>query len=238
MKYLLRHIILLMLLFANMSSFAQDETDTTSIAETMTPSEDSNVLRNISAEEWNKMKDDKAFIYKKEKKVQKKKPVETKPIADIGNFFTSGFFRVLMFLIVGILLLLVIRHLFFTGENNFLRWRKNVKERSDASFENVEVFSQWDIALKEALQKKDYRLSVRVLYLQTLQMMHQQGWIVFEQEKTNWDYVQQLNRQDHRQSFTLLTRYFDYIWYGSFGIDRERYLVIETLYRQFQAHIR
>jgi len=35
-----------------------------------------------------------------------------------------------------------------------------------------------------------------------------------------------------------LTIYFDYIWYGHFNIDQDRYQLIETKFRNFQNEIR
>ncbi|HOZ50817.1 MAG TPA: hypothetical protein PLU17_03100 [Chitinophagaceae bacterium] len=201
---------------------------------------DSSTLRTISDNNWQKIKEDKAFVYKKEKeKPKKKSSVDIKPLVGISDFLGGVFFKAIMFLIVGILLVIIIYHLFFTGENGYWKSRKSKKSTSfETSFENIEVFSEWDLALKEALINKDYRLAVRVLYLETLQIMNRNGWIEFEQEKTNWDYVQKLSSTIHHKVFSALTIYFDYIWYGHFNIDQDRYQLIETKFRNFQNEIR
>ncbi len=265
MKYLFLHIVFLICLFSGRVALSQTLGDTTTLQhinsddvvadstyekaqteeeeeeDTNTSQADTGVLRTISESKWNKLKEDKAFIYTKEKK-KETKPHTTSyhppPLHSIGNFFNAGLFKLLMFLVVGILLFFILRHLFLNEESNLFNKRRKKLKTSDEPFENIEVFSEWELALKNALAKNDYRLAVRVLYLETLQKLHQQGLITFEQEKTNWDYVTQLSGTLHTQSFTTLTTYFDYIWYGNFLIDSEKYHTVETLYRNFQREIK
>ena len=253
-KCVIRYIMFMTILFACLFSKAQSGGDTTTLDnitsdnsstsnEVMvdTPIEtaaDSSALRTVSDEDWKKMKEDKGFIYTEDKnKAVKQKKVDLAPFANIGKFFNSTMLTVLMFLLVAILLVVVVYHLFFSGGNYFGK-RKSQTDTDSASFENVAEYSAWDQTLKEALDKNDYRLAVRVLYLQTLQQMHQQGWILFEQEKTNWDYVQELKQAEHLKEFTMLTTYFDYIWYGHFDIEGNQYQSIELRYRTFQQEIR
>jgi hypothetical protein len=197
---------------------------------------DTSIIRTIPHEEWKKLTDDKAFIYahKKEKKPTKISP----PFFNIIDFFTGSFFKFILFLLIGGLLIMVIYHLFFTGDNHLFYKRKQKIKNIDASFENIEVFSEWDLALQNALSTYDYRLAIRIHYLQTLQNLKQAELIQYEYDRTNWDYVNQLANSTLHQPFALLTRYFDYIWYGRFLIDRNQYDQIEELYRKFQQDIK
>jgi len=206
-----------------------------------TSTRDSSTLRTISDNKWKKIKEDKSFVYKKTKpeKKEKKEHKESYKAPDfnwVGNLFNAGIFKVLMFLIVGFVLIMVIYHLFLSGENGFLNRREKPVDTGH-SFEHADVFSDWDMALHKALEKNDLRLAIRVLYLQTLHILHEHEWIFFEQEKTNYEYVKQLSGRDKQEAFIVLTSYFDYIWYGSFSIDRERYNSIEQLFRNFQGEI-
>lgn len=253
------HIILFLLCF-NLNLNAQDyssdsvlstmdttiysDDDTTSYSDEDEPEDtassenDSSYLRTIPNSSWDSIQNDKSFAYsRKQKKDEKEKSSSTPAFEGIGNFLNAGFFKFLMFLMVGFILFFVIRHFFFSGEFSFNRYRKKKESEDESNFENIEVFSDWDIALKKALSQNDYRLAIRVLYLETLQKLNQRGWITFEQEKTNWDYVNQMSSNEHGSSFTLLTKYFDYIWYGSFTVNQEQYQQLENSYRNFQRSI-
>jgi len=227
--------------FDTSSVYSEEDTTTTydeEEDEETNAKSDSSELRSIPASQWDSILKDKSFVYSREKKkVEKEKPASTPPMNGIGNFLNAGFFKFLMFLMVGFILFFVIRHFFFSGEFNFSSYRKKKTSEDEHDFENIEQFSDWDIALKKALDQNDYRLATRVLYLETLQKLNQRGWIKFEQEKTNWDYVNQMSSNHHNNTFTLLTKYFDYIWYGSFTVNQEQYQQLEQSYRNFQRSI-
>jgi hypothetical protein len=247
------YILFLVLLHANLLCYSQQVDTNDSSAFTTTSLEsaseydegsepDTSTLRSISESKWQKIKEDKAFVYKRDKaKKEKPKKVDKekkKPIFDISLLFNSRVFKIILFLLLGITLIFVIYHLFLSGEFNFMNYRKKKPTQSEPSYEQVEEFSAWDQALNDALSKQDYRLAVRILYLETLQKLNTNGLINYQQDKTNWEYVIYLSTHTHGQSFKTLTKYFDYIWYGSFMVDQDQYKSIETSFRTFQQAIR
>jgi hypothetical protein len=147
-------------------------------------------------------------------------------------------FRVFIYLCVGILLVFVLYQMFFTGESfQWGRRKKNPIALIDDDVEDIENFSSWDQALEEAMNAGDYRQAVRVLYLQTIQQLQQKKLIQYQPEFTNVDFKKQLSGTNYHQAFTILTQYFDYIWYGNTMIDRQIFSFIEMRYRKFQSDI-
>lgn len=60
----------------------------------------------------------------------------------------------------------------------------------------------------------NYRLAVRLGYLQVLKQLADQGLIRWQPDKTNHDYLFELPAGPLPEAFRELTRQFDYVWYG------------------------
>lgn len=78
-------------------------------------------------------------------------------------------------------------------------------------------------AIDEAVGQRNYRLAVRLRYLQTLKMLADLNIIHWQVNKTNWQYVNELKGSSLESEFTNLTKRFEQIWYGSFPIDENTY---------------
>lgn len=196
-------------------------------------------LRTISDEDWKKVLSDTSFKYKKEKEIEKKKDIPSKPVFDgIGNFFNSGFFKFLLYLLIAGVLLFIVYSLFSNGNIDFkTMWKRPAKEVSNTSYENITEYTEWEKALMEALKIPDYRLAVRIHYLSGLQDLNEKGFIKYELEKTNWTYVYELSQTDLNDDFVELTKYFDYIWYGEFALNEENYQMLKSKFIQFKKRV-
>lgn len=93
----------------------------------------------------------------------------------------------------------------------------------------------FDAAVEEAIGQGNYRLAVRLLYLQTLKRLSEAGQIQYKPEKTNQQYVYELAGSPQQADFERLTRQFEFIWYGDFPIDETRFTAIRAQFRTFQG---
>jgi hypothetical protein len=92
-----------------------------------------------------------------------------------------------------------------------------------------------DDELEKAVNVLNYRLAVRLLYLKSLKKLNDAGLIHWEINKTNSDYSNELQDFDQRLAFNLLTRQFEYIWYGEFNIDADVFGRISNLFKDFKV---
>ena len=92
-----------------------------------------------------------------------------------------------------------------------------------------------DNELEKAINVRNYRLAVRLLYLKSLKQLNDAGLIHWEPNKTNTDYSNELQNFDQRLAFNLLTRQFEYIWYGEFNIDADVFGRISNLFKDFKV---
>ncbi|MES2445847.1 MAG: DUF4129 domain-containing protein [Bacteroidota bacterium] len=112
------------------------------------------------------------------------------------------------------------------------RKSKPVEVPFSENLENIHEID-FDEQLNIALQNKNYRLVVRLLYLKTLKQLTDKRLIDWQPEKTNQAYVEELSRQSYHQQFVELTYQFEYIWYGEFYIDQPTFESIHQSFKDF-----
>ncbi len=88
--------------------------------------------------------------------------------------------------------------------------------------------------IDKAVGQGNYRLGVRLHFLQLLRMLADKNIIQYKQDRTNLDYLMQASSTRHYTSFFRLTRHFEFAWYGHFEVDEPAYRQIEEQFRQFE----
>lgn len=73
--------------------------------------------------------------------------------------------------------------------------------------------------IKETLASGEKRLCIRYYYLWLLKKMSEKHLIVWDVEKTNSDYLYELQNQSQKEDFAYLSYLYNYIWYGEFELD-------------------
>lgn len=91
--------------------------------------------------------------------------------------------------------------------------------------ENIHQIN-FDAAVEEAVHDRNFRLAVRLLYLQTLKRLTDGGYIDYKPDKTNRQYVYELASSPIQDPFERLTRQFEFVWYGDFPIDEVQFAKI------------
>lgn len=76
-----------------------------------------------------------------------------------------------------------------------------------------------------SIESGEKRIAVRYYYLWLLKVMAQNHYIEWDIEKTNSDYLYEIQGPAHKEEFTYLSYLYNYIWYGEFEID-------ETMFRK------
>lgn len=74
--------------------------------------------------------------------------------------------------------------------------------------------------IKETLASGEKRLCIRYYYLWLLKKMSEKHLIVWDVEKTNSDYLYELQNQSQKDDFAYLSYLYNYIWYGEFELDQ------------------
>ncbi len=144
----------------------------------------------------------------------------------------SGAFHVFLeispYILLVLLLFILIKFFINVNARSVLYAKKN--QSTVALSEEEHIIKNEDIQelIKNALANSDYRLAIRYYYLYILQIMTQENIISWEHQKTNEDYIVEIEKAHIQTPFKTLTRLYDYIWYGDFPIDKLKFEKAES----------
>ncbi|MGB7394250.1 MAG: DUF4129 domain-containing protein [Pricia sp.] len=200
-------------------------------------------LRKIDEADTRKYQDDPAFHYE----VAEAEPTWWDDFMTwVGNLwrrFLEGIFgaeevpslledfsRILPYLLLGILLYLLIRFFLSVNASGLGRSKNELGTVGLSEEEHLIKNEDLQQLVQKALADKNYRLAIRYYYLHLLQLMTEKDIISWELQKTNDDYLREIDNPDLKPSFSKITRWYDYIWYGEFPIDESRYYRAEKAF--------
>lgn len=88
--------------------------------------------------------------------------------------------------------------------------------------------------IQEAIDQKEYRNAIRLIYLYSLKNLSDHHLINWQPGKTNYDYVYEVEDQKLRGGFSQLSFYFDYAWYGDFKINQQLFDKVNGIYSNWK----
>jgi hypothetical protein len=149
----------------------------------------------------------------------------------------AAILRIIPWLVLGVLLYFIVK--FFVGVN----YRKSIDD--SASIPSIELSDDEELIqnknlnelVRNAIEQKDYRLAIRFYYLLVLQKLTETELIVWQQEKTNEDFIREVSKFEIADDFTEFTRLYDFVWYGNFEIKENEFLKAETLFKGLTKNI-
>lgn len=156
---------------------------------------------------------------------------------DAAPKYLSAFLKFLPYLLLGVLLFLVIRFFIKYNSKSILFSKNNPNLVSLSEEERIIESANIEMLIKEALEQKNYRLAVRYYYLLILKLLKDRELIDWKLQKTNDDYLEELSNSVLRPQFEKVTNLYDYIWYGAFNIDVERFDAVRTKFDQLKNSI-
>lgn len=133
------------------------------------------------------------------------------------------FLQILPYLLLVILLFILIKFFLSVNARAVMHAKKNQSIVALSEEEHIIKNENIQQLIATALTQKDYRLAVRYYYMYMLQLMSEKELIVWELQKTNEDYTQELKQQELMMPFAAITRLYNYFWYGEFPIDESKF---------------
>jgi len=120
--------------------------------------------------------------------------------------------------------------------NIFSKKKNTVDVPYTESLENIHEIN-FDEAIESALAIKNYRLAVRLLYLRSLKQLSDNKLINWKTNKTNTAYLNEITDAEQRRQFSIVTRQFEYVWYGDFPVDSQSFQSINAIFQEFKQRI-
>jgi hypothetical protein len=151
--------------------------------------------------------------------------------------YLATFFRILPYLFIAIIIFLIARFFLKVDKRQFANnaGSKNLVALS----EEERIMQEEDIQalIAEALAAQDYRLAVRYQFILCLKLLKEGEWIQWQPQKTNRDYVQELENPELQSLLQQAVRVYDYIWYGEFPLNESGYQKVLQDYHELQKKI-
>ena len=92
-------------------------------------------------------------------------------------------------------------------------------------------------AIRQAIDSSNFRLAIRLLYLQSLKKLSDRGYINWQLNKTNTDYLYETSDKNWHSLFSSLTHNFEYTWYGETPVNQERFIAVQQQFIQFNNQL-
>jgi len=142
-----------------------------------------------------------------------------------------GYLIILAAVIIVILVLnkSKLRGLFYFSKENKVSGFKEIKEDiNEIHFDNL---------ITEAISKSDYRIAVRLYYLKTLKLLSDKKLIDWKINKTNKNYIKEINEEELKKPFEKLTFLFEWIWYGDLPVAESFFEETKNNFMDFQSSL-
>jgi len=146
-------------------------------------------------------------------------------------FFMSQIFP---FLLAGFIIFIIFKFILgfdiqFWKANHTSKKSKKKLIYEDADIHEVDL----ETLLQQSIDQKQFRLAIRYYYLTTLKGLSTKKMIVYHRDKTNSEYLFEIENTELRSKFSYLSYVYTYVWYGEFPVDEQHFKVAENKYQSF-----
>jgi hypothetical protein len=147
----------------------------------------------------------------------------------LAALFSSGIMRLLFWVLIGVGCAALIYFFLLSLNVNLFGKRKDGVEEEAAADPEEDFFSRdYEREIARALAAGEYRIAIRLRYLQLLKELAGRNIIQYRQERPNGVYVSQLMGTPYYKEFFRITRTFEYAWYGEMPVSRGAYDFMQT----------
>jgi len=158
----------------------------------------------------------------------------------IGRIFgtragTTAFKTIFLIISIGLLVFFIYK---LTGMNRTALFGRKGTGALDYSTldENIHTIN-FEEAIQQAVDGGNYRLAVRLLYLQSLKTLSDRGLINWQINKTNIAYVDELRGSPYQPGFDKLTLQFENNWYGEVPITAAEFDSVRLQFSRFNHQL-
>lgn len=141
-----------------------------------------------------------------------------------------------VFMALGALLLGGVLFLLWRAIRAYLSLQHRSVQQLEVALEEIEArMFESDLSsfIEQALASGQYRLAIRLYFLDILKMLALQKQIRWEKDKTNRQYSTELRSTGLSAEFDRLVLIFERVWYGQGQLDRAAFAAIAPDFRAF-----
>lgn len=177
---------------------------------------------------------DKDFEYKEDRTIKKEVKPKTPSNFSFLKFFAAFMTNVFPFLLGAFVIFVILKSvlgldtLFWkSSKKTSVTAKKLIYEEEDINELNITKL------LQQAIDNKEYRLAIRYYYLATLKELTNKKLIDYHKDKTNSEYLFEIENVQTRNEFSYLSYVYSYVWYGEFPVDENSFFKAQNKYQSF-----
>lgn len=143
----------------------------------------------------------------------------------LGELFaneTTGDIIIIIAYLLFVSMLILIVNQYMKGNLSSMMTRNKTRNGLEMSVEDEHLSSKkLENRIQQAIEENHFREAVCLMYRRSLRCLSEQGYITWQKDKTNQDYVYELDSENLRSLFRDVTHFYEYAEYGHFPVDRQ-----------------
>ena len=182
----------------------------------------------------------KDFEYKDNTPVKKEVEEEStdNSSAAILSFFAYFMTSIFPFLLGGFVIFVILKTVLGIDARFWKKTPKTSKLSKKLIYEDEDIHEiNLDALLQQAIENKDFRLAIRYYYLSILKGLTNKEIIDYHKDKTNSEYLFEIENKELRTNFSYLSYVYTYVWYGEFPVDENSFKIAQNKYQSFLKSI-
>ncbi len=157
---------------------------------------------------------------------------------DIATGILGFIVKIIPYAIVTIILFLLIKFFLKINTNSIISGKTNTSTVHLTKDEELIKNEDLSTLIKNAIAQKNYRLAIRYYYLLVLQKLSNSEIIDWQQQKTNEDYIKEIESTILKEKFTSGTYLYDFVWYGNFELNENEFIKAENQFNELTKLIK
>lgn len=149
----------------------------------------------------------------------------------LDSSFWLFIYKVLPYLILGAAIVFLIWFIVRSNPGNQIMRQHEASKVTLTDEEELLMKQNLDLLASKAIEKNEYRLAIRYLYLNCIKRLDLKGIIDYANEKTNFEYIREIKFDQLSQEFKQLTIAYEQTWYGQMQFDD---IYFQKLRQQFE----
>ena len=143
---------------------------------------------------------------------------------DVSSKYVEYTLKTIAALIVAYVIYLIVK-IILNKEGQWVFGKSTTRKiYTDEEIEKNLIYVDFEKLIQETLSNGDNRLVVRYYYLWLLKRLAEKNIIDWHTEKTNSDYLYEIQSSDLKTDFHYLSYLYNYIWYGEFEMSEQTFL--------------
>lgn len=151
----------------------------------------------------------------------------------LATLFSSGlmvFGSILVIVMIGLLIYFLVKN---SRKPNFKRSSKSAEELIPDEPDSRSSYRDLWEAFNRAKSSGNYRECIRLIHQICIKNLSEAGFFQLHPDKTNWEYVSELNNPELANDFSKLTADHELIWYGDAPLDETGFQRLEKEFNSF-----